>query len=222
MRKKVALLFLGCILVLFGVLWGGDSVGIWDFELFFDGWWSLIFIIMPIYGMIRHGVKWFDIVIMAFGFVVLFSHIGLIDWEKIRLLFWPALVIFIGLYVIYSVFKKKPSPRLEKEAYTHINSTFESCKRNCDGQVYEGGKVSALFGGAELDLRNAVIEHEIYIQATSVFGGVKIWFPPNVRVVAEDASFLGGVKVYTKENPAVNAPVVHIRCSAIFGGVELY
>ena len=109
-----------------------------------------------------------------------------------------------------------------KEALTHINSTFESCKRNCDGQVYEGGKVSALFGGAELDLRNAVIEHEIYIQATSVFGGVKIWFPPNVRVVAEDASFLGGVKVYTKENPAVNAPVVHIRCSAIFGGVELY
>ncbi|MBQ1251347.1 MAG: hypothetical protein IIY02_00365 [Firmicutes bacterium] len=222
MRKNLSLVFLGLVLVLFGVLWGGDSVGLWDFEVFFPGWWSLILIIMPIFGMVRHGVKWFDIVIMCAGFLILLSYIGIINWYMVRLLFFPALVIFIGLVVIFSVFKKKPSPRLDREAAAKVFASFSSVKRNCDGQFYDGGRVDAEFGSMEFDLRNAVIERDIVIYSSATFGTVKIWFPPNVRVLAEDSSILGTMKNRTAENNAVNVPVVHVRSRAFCGSIELY
>lgn len=222
MRKKVGLFFLGLVLILVGVLWGGDSVGLWHINLFFDGWWALIFIIMPIYGMICHGVKGFDLIVMAIGFVVLFSHIGIVDWQRIRLLFWPCLVILIGIYVMCGVFKKKPSPALEKEATARVSATFGATKSSCDGRPYDGGVVDAAFGAAELDLRNAIIERDISMKVSACFGGAKIRFPSHVRVETDNRSFLGGVKNHVVENTAVNAPVVRVRCSAVFGGIELY
>ena len=222
MRKNIALLFLGIVLVLFGVCWGGNAVGLWDFDLFFDGWWSLFFIVLPIYGMMRHGVKWFDVCILLFGVIALLSSVGIINWMKIRLLFFPALLVFIGLSVIFSIFKRKPSEKLEREAASKINAVFGANRKRLDGQVYEGGCVDAEFGGVELDLRNAVIEQDIAMNVSAVFGGVKIWFPPNVRVIVDNSSVLGGVKNNVRENNAYNVPTVRLRCCAIFGGIELY
>ena len=222
MRKNISLLFLGIVLVLFGVCWGGNAVGLWDFDLFFDGWWSLFFIVLPIYGMMRHGVKWFDVFILLFGVIALLSSVGIINWMKIRLLFFPALLVFIGLSVIFSIFKRKPSEKLEREAASKINAVFGANRKRLDGQVYEGGCVDAEFGGVELDLRNAVIEQDIAMNVSAVFGGVKIWFPPNVRVIVDNSSVLGGVKNNVRENNAYNVPTVRLRCCAIFGGIELY
>ena len=222
MRKNISLLFLGIVLVLFGVCWGGNAVGLWDFDLFFDGWWSLFFIVLPIYGMMRHGVKWFDVCILLFGVIALLSSVGIINWMKIRLLFFPALLVFIGLSVIFSIFKRKPSEKLEREAASKINAVFGANRKRLDGQVYEGGCVDAEFGGVELDLRNAVIEQDIAMNVSAVFGGVKIWFPPNVRVIVDNSSVLGGVKINVRENNAYNVPTVRLRCCAIFGGIELY
>ncbi|MBQ6810206.1 MAG: hypothetical protein IJO94_02235, partial [Firmicutes bacterium] len=218
----ISLVFLGLVLVAFGVLWGGDAVNLWDFDVFFPGWWSLILIIMPIFGMVRHGVKWFDIVIMCIGFLILISYLGIINWHVVRLLFFPALVVFIGLVVIFSVFKKKPSPRLDREAAAKVFASFGSVKKNCDGQIYDGGRVDAEFGSMEFDLRNAIIERDIMIRSSATFGTVKIWLPPNVRVLVEDTSVLGSMRDHSAKNNAVNVPVVHICGRAFCGTIELY
>ena len=103
-----------------------------------------------------------------------------------------------------------------------VFASFSSVKRNCDGQFYDGGRVDAEFGSMEFDLRNAVIERDIVIYSSATFGTVKIWFPPNVRVLAEDSSILGTMKNRTAENNAVNVPVVHVRSRAFCGSIELY
>lgn len=222
MRRKLSLLFLGIMLILFGVLWGGDSVGIWHFDVFFEGWWSLIFIIMPIYGMMRHGIKWFDIAVLAFGLIALLSNIGFIDWQRVRLLFFPALVIFIGIMLIAGIFRRKTDAAAGYYGASKIHAVFTTNRCRPDGQVYDGGRVDAEFGTVEMDLRGAVIEQDIVMNVSAVFGGVKIWFPPNVRVIVDNSSVFGGVKNQVRENNALNVPVVRIRCCAIFGGIELY
>ena len=60
------------------------------------------------------------------------------------------------------------------------------------------------------------------MNVSAVFGGVKIWFPPNVKVIVENSSVLGGVKNNVRENNAYNVPTVRIHCCAVFGGIELY
>ena len=70
MRKNLSLLFLGAVLVIFGVVWGGSRVGLLPFDVFFDGWWSLILIVIAVYGMLSHGVKVFDVILLILGVVL--------------------------------------------------------------------------------------------------------------------------------------------------------
>ena len=221
MKKKLSLLFLGLVLILFGLLWGGNSVGLWKINLFFPGWWTLILIVLPIYGMIQHGIKGFDIVVLVVGVVLLLSNLHILDWVRIRLLFFPALLVLIGLILIFSIFRRQPVKGIDAEARSKVNATFASINKEYDYMTYDGGHIDALFGSAELDLRNSIIEKDIYIQASAVFGGVKISFPPGVRVVVENNSVLGGVKNWVPVNPAINAPEVRVRCCAVLGGIEL-
>lgn len=221
MRKKLSMLFLGLVLILFGILWGGNSVGLWKFNIFFPGWWTLILIALPIYGMIQHGVKGFDIIVLTIGVVMLLSNLHILDWERIRILFFPALLVLIGMILIFGIFRRQPVKGIDGEARSKVNATFGTTSKECDYMTYEGGHIDALFGAAELDLRNSIIEKDICIQASAVFGGVQIFFPPGVRVVVENNSVLGNVKNIAPVNPAVNAPEVRVRCCAVLGGIVL-
>ncbi|HMM05346.1 MAG TPA: LiaF-related protein [Clostridiales bacterium] len=221
-RRNLSLLFLGAILIFLGVLWGGNSFGIWDVDLFFHGWWTLFLIIPPIFGMIQHGVKSFDLIVLFIGLVFLFSSQGIFSWGTVSKLFLPALLIVIGLLVIFSIFRRKKVPGIDREAMAHLSAVFSGIKHDFVNETYTGGRVEAVFGSVDLDLRGAVIEQDIYMEVNAVFGGVKIFFPPNVRVIADKNAVFGGVSDKTVANNAVNTPQVHIECNAVFGGVELF
>lgn len=221
-RKNLSMLFLGAVLILFGVLWGGNSFGLWQVDVFFHGWWTLFLIIPPIFGMIQHGVKSFDLIVLFIGLVFLFSSLGFFSWSMVSKLFVPALLIIIGLTVIFSIFRKKTVPGIDREAMSNISAVFSGIKHDLNNEVYEGGRVEAVFGSVDLDLRNAVIEQDIYMNVSAVFGGVKIFFPPNVKVITDKSAFFGGVSDKTVVNNAVNVPQVHIKCTASFGGVEIF
>lgn len=221
-RRNLSLLFLGAILIALGVLWGGNSFGIWDVDVFFHGWWTLFLIIPPIFGMIQHGVKSFDLIVLFIGLVFLFSSQGIFSWTTVSRLFLPALLILIGLLVIFSIFRRKAVPGIDREAMAHLSAVFSGIKHDFVNETYAGGRVEAVFGSVDLDLRGAVIEQDIYMEVNAVFGGVKIFFPPNVKVIADKNAVFGGVSDKTVTNNAVNTPQVHVECSAVFGGVELF
>lgn len=221
-RRNLSMLFLGAILILFGVLWGGNSFGLWQFNVFFQGWWTLFLIVPPIFGMIQHGVKSFDLIVLFIGLVFLCSSLGFFSWSMVSKLFVPAVLIIIGLTVIFSIFRKKTVPGIDREVMANISAVFSGIKHDFNREVYEGGRVEAVFGSVDLDLRNTIIEQDIYMDVSAVFGGVKIFFPPNVKVIADKNAFFGGVTDKTVTNNALNVPQVHVKCTATFGGIELF
>jgi predicted membrane protein len=79
----------------------------------------------------------------------------------------------------------------------------------------------ALFGGLTVDFRDARIDHDIMIDASAVFGGIDLMFPPDVRVVTRATPLFGGVDNKTRAPHAANAPTVTVRCLAAFGGVDI-
>jgi Domain of unknown function (DUF1707)/Cell wall-active antibiotics response 4TMS YvqF len=84
--------------------------------------------------------------------------------------------------------------------------------------------VKAVFGGAELDLREARLEsHEVTIDVKAVFGGVDIVVPDDVIAIVDGTAVFGGFddKVSTSQ-PATGAPVVRIGGKAVFGGVSVH
>ena len=80
----------------------------------------------------------------------------------------------------------------------------------------------AMFGGVDLDLREASLEdREVTIVANALFGGVDITVPEGVAVRTSGAGIMGGFDGPTDDGGAPNGPVINIAGVAVFGGVSV-
>jgi hypothetical protein len=84
-------------------------------------------------------------------------------------------------------------------------------------------EVVTVFGGAELDFREAVLPgNEIVLRATTVLGGVEITVPPEMRVVDNGIAILGGREISGGQGPAgADTPVLRLEGICVLGGVEV-
>jgi hypothetical protein len=84
-------------------------------------------------------------------------------------------------------------------------------------------EVVTVFGGAELDFREAVLPgNEIVLRATTVLGGIEITVPPEMRVVDNGIAILGGREISGGQGPAgPDAPVLRLEGICELGGVEV-
>ncbi|MBW8481030.1 DUF1707 domain-containing protein [Actinomadura sp. PM05-2] len=82
--------------------------------------------------------------------------------------------------------------------------------------------VACVFGGVELDFRQAVLsQREVTVNVTCIFGGVDITVPPGVRIVNNVAAVFGGVDAPGGGDVAADAPVIKLTGLALFGGVSV-
>jgi hypothetical protein len=85
-------------------------------------------------------------------------------------------------------------------------------------------RVLAVFGGAELDYREAVLPGpEIVLDATAVLGGVEIIVPPEMRVVDNGTAILGGREITGDPAEALgpDSPLLRIEGICVLGGIEV-
>jgi Domain of unknown function (DUF1707)/Cell wall-active antibiotics response 4TMS YvqF len=90
-------------------------------------------------------------------------------------------------------------------------------------RVAERVTVVNVFGGADLDLREATLAApEIRITVVSVFGGSDIVVPEGVHVELTSFALFGGDDLRLEgPEPPPGAPVVHVRTVSIFGGTDV-
>ncbi len=80
-----------------------------------------------------------------------------------------------------------------------------------------------VMGGADLDLRDAVVEgREIEITVWSLMGGSTITVPDGVEVDAGGFAFMGGNDVRVEgPAPPPGAPVIRVRAWTVMGGTDV-
>ncbi len=103
------------------------------------------------------------------------------------------------------------------------SAVFSGRDIRVDNSEFSGADLSALFGGIDLNLKNAVIRRNVTIDVKAVFGGIDILMPSNVRVVVDVTPILGGVENGTRTPLGAdeNTPTVFIRGTCLFGGLEV-
>jgi predicted membrane protein len=83
----------------------------------------------------------------------------------------------------------------------------------------------ALFGGCDMDFRQAELEEGITkVTAISIFGGHKVIVPPDLAVSLSGFSLLGGREMkrsQVKDITQTSAKTLHINAISIFGGFEV-
>jgi len=90
-------------------------------------------------------------------------------------------------------------------------------------RVAERVRVVNVFGGADLDLREAVLlAPEVSITVVSLFGGSDILVPEGVHAELSSFALFGGddLRVGGQEPPP-GAPVIRVRTVSIFGGTDV-
>ena len=101
-------------------------------------------------------------------------------------------------------------------------AVFSGVSRKGVGHPEPVMSVLAVFGGAELDFRDAVLPgKEIVLRATAVFGGFDITVPPEMRVVDNGTAIMGGREIAgnSAESSGPDAPVLRIEGACVFGGI---
>jgi Domain of unknown function (DUF1707)/Cell wall-active antibiotics response 4TMS YvqF len=84
--------------------------------------------------------------------------------------------------------------------------------------------VVTVFGGADLDLRDAILPgREVTIRAVCVFGGMSITVPPEMRVVDSGVAVCGGrdIDSETAESMRPEAPLLRVTGACVFGGMAV-
>lgn len=204
---------LGLLLILIGIIFLGNNLEIWNIGIFFKGWWTLFIIIPSIKGLFKREYI-SSLLGLSIGILLLLSSNDIINWDMVGKIFIPIVIIGVGLSFILkpkSVINDK-----EKDTYFGIFSGTEEkiTKLNKDLTCI------SIFGGIDLDMRNAKIEKDVKIECISIFGGIDLKFPNNVDIKASGVPIFGGFE--NKNNTdKVTKHTVDIDYVCIFGGVDV-
>ncbi len=228
---KLKSVILGIIITTIGIIILLNVLGIANLDLFFKGWWTLFIIIPCFIGLFDKGDKTGDIIGIVVGVALLLACQEIIDFGIIWKLALPALLIIIGLSIIFkSIIPSKTNKKiniLKKESKNNSSFKNEHCaifsghKFNFSGEVFNGARFSAVFGGIDCDLRNAIIEKDVLIEADAIFGGVDIFVPQNVKVKIKSNSIFGGASNKATFTGDENSPTVYVNTNCIFGGLDV-
>ena len=223
--KKTGSVLWGIVLIAAGVVLALNVFNITDIDIFFDGWWTLFIIVPCAIGLFTEREKTGNIIGIAIGVFLLLCCQDILSFSMFWKLLVPAIIVIVGLkMVITGLFGNKANEimkklRAEGKIPKSDCAVFSGCEVNYDGEMFEGAELTAVFGGVDCDLRNAIIEKDCAIQVSAIFGGIDIFVPAGINVKVNSNSIFGGVSNKTAVHQ--NAPTIYVTGTCMFGGVEI-
>jgi predicted membrane protein len=189
--------------------------------------WQMLLVVIGLVMTVNSGKKTAGIIVMAVG---AFFMIPLLFRQTFHMynLFWPAILIIAGVLFISSR-GKGWSGRVTRDSsdddYIDYINIFSGGDRQILSRNFRGGKITAIFGGTELDLTQAgLAPGKNEIEITCVFGGITVIVPETWYVTIEVTPVLGGFNDSRKLKPgSIPDPDnrLIIRGTVVMGGGEV-
>jgi hypothetical protein len=104
-----------------------------------------------------------------------------------------------------------------------IVAIFGAATRKGRWRVHRRSRVFALFGGVDLDMREAVFDAPVVeMSGAWCFGGLDVKVPAGVEVRDHTVGIFGGTDVRDLGDPQPGAPVLVVKGVTLFGGVSIH
>lgn len=235
MRNKLSNTLWGLFFIIVGLGVAGNVLHLWDFNLFFEGWWTFLIIIPCFISMVQNGFGLGS----TFGFIigVLWFMSYQVDFHfNIWNLIVPAILVFIGLRIMFQGAFRKRTKFFEQNinvngttehtysssgaAKTEYSAVFSSNRIHVT-DVFTGTNLNAIFGGLVLDLRDAKISNDVEVNASAVFGGIDIYIPRGVNIKTNNVPIFGGISNKTNQFAEPGAPTIYLNATCMFGGIDI-
>lgn len=223
--NKMNNLLWGLIFIVVGVIFGLNALEITNINIFFDGWWTLFIIVPCFIGLFNDEDKSGNLIGLVIGVCLLLGCLDLIDFELIWKLMVPSILVLIGLSFIFkdsfNSKVKKEMKKINKGDTKEYFATFGGQTIDFSKEEFTGCSINAVFGGVKCQLNDSIIEEDVIINASAIFGGITIYVPENVNVKITSTSMFGGVSDERKLKNKDAKHTIYINATSVFGGVEI-
>lgn len=222
---------LGGILIFLGGLFLLNTLNVLDFRLtrvVFS--WPFIMFVIGLFVLVNTEKKFLGGTLSGIGALFLIPRIfPQVDYDGSIII--PIFLIALGAYIIFKRKKTETDSELSADNLK-INkdkiddvSIFGGGTKIISSNNFQGGSVTAIFGGSEINLINCQLaEGDNVLDVLCIFGGTTIILPKEWNVVINVTSVLGGFSNKAIRNPSIvidQSRTLHIKGLAMFGGGEV-
>lgn len=223
--KKTRNILWGLVFIIIGLIFGLNSLGITNVDMFFDGWWTLIIIIPCIIDLFKGEGKTGNIIGLLIGIVLLLCCQGVLDFSIVLKLILPIILVILGISFIFKdTINRKvrdEMKKLNKKNDDEYCVTFGGQKLDFSNEEFKGCNMNAIFGGIDCNLKDSIINEDVIINVSAIFGGVDILVPKDVKVKVTSTPIFGGVSNERKNPKDENVKTIYVNATCIFGGVDI-
>jgi len=190
-------------------------------------YWPVALIAIGLFRLVdseRGNERMIGAILILTGGVLLAGTLGLfyLSWNTI----WPLFLIGAGLLMLVQRF----SPNIAWQSggqvspeWLHEAAIFSGGKRRIKGD-FKGGRLECIFGGFEIDMRQAMISADVAeIEINAIFGGAEIKVPESWEVLMQGTGIFGGFSDETAhpDSSYPNPKRLIVKGAAVFGGVNV-
>jgi predicted membrane protein len=214
----------GALLILFGILFTLDNMGVLDAGEVLT-YWPIILIAVGLLKIVqqpreRHRkVGW---VLLAIGVFLQLQILGLTHMRSA----WPFILVVIGGFLVWRALGRSAGPpTAESSSQLSEFAVMGGVHRVVESSDFRGGEATAIMGAVELDLRGSTIATSpAVIDVFALWGGIEIMVPPEWKVDVKAMPILGAfenkARSSVRDSSAPTQELV-IRGTALMGGVEI-
>jgi predicted membrane protein len=165
------------------------------------------------------GGKVFGMIVGIVGLWLLLNTLDIISLSLFSL--WPLLLIGLGILLLVRASWQPPAPATEGGEVIAAFALMGGTRRVSTSRDFRGGKLTAILGGCEVDLRQAEIKGDSAVLDVFAFaGGINIRVPSGCVVENRVTPILGGVEDESSPTSPDGKKLILIG-SVFMGGVEL-
>ena len=230
--KQFRSIIWGIAIIALGVIFGGNALGLFDINIFFKGWWTLFIIVPSAISLLTDKGKLSSLTFLASGVILLLAAQEVFSYDVAWKVILAVVLVVIGLTIIFKpIFCNK-----NKEVEEKVKSLKDGKEKEMDSQAavfsgsdraynnnekFTGANLLAIFGGVDLDLRNAKFEKDTAIEAFALFGGIEIIVPEDVQVKVKSAFVFGGISDERNNTEKECKHTIYIDAAGGFGGLTI-
>lgn len=229
--KQIKPIIWGIAIIALGVIFGGNALGLFKLDIFFDGWWTLFIIIPSIVSLVTDKDIIMSLSFIAAGVVLLLAAQDFFSYDVAWKVIVAILLVAVGLSIIIkSAFHNKNDQEVAKKITEATKdgktmdsqfAAFSGTDRIYKDEVFTGSNIAAIFGGVSLDLRNATFEKDTVIKAFTLFGGIDIIVPTDIKIKLKSSFIFGGFSDERKNPSDKSKYTIYVDAAGGFGGITI-
>lgn len=228
--KKSSSIIWGLAIIALGVIFGGNALGLFNINIFFTGWWTLFIIVPSVISLFTEDEKITSLAFIAIGVILMLAARDVFSWNVAWKVILATFFIALGLSMLWkNIFNSKRNAeihekveKLKSEGKVDSQAAiFSGSDRTYNKEEFLGDEIVAVFGGAGLDIRNAVIKKDTSIKVFCLFGGVDIKVPENVQVKSKSGFIFGGISDDRHSKSEKGKYTIYLEAAGGFGGVSI-